>query len=157
MHLTEPAEPEIKKALKSKHGGYGSDAERYKRDISVLLPWHDLWAGVLLKKIIPIDLSAAIDQARDRANQAEARSYEEYSATGDEIAHIWSQILVAVAAPEAEWLKFDAWRKKLKHTLFTPTAHRNCEARGIFRSTWLCSGHRGRGPQARRGRAGRSR
>ena len=121
VHLTEPAEPEIKKALKSKHGGYGSDAERYKRDISVLLPWHDLWAGVLLKKIIPIDLSAAIDQARDRANQAEARSYEEYSATGDEIAHIWSQILVAVAAPEAEWLKFDAWRKKLKHPLFTPT------------------------------------
>ncbi|GBQ30738.1 NACHT domain-containing protein [Gluconacetobacter azotocaptans] len=121
VHLTEPAEPEIKKALKSKHGGYGSDAERYKRDIGVLLPWHDLWAGGLLKKIIPIDLSAAIDQARDRANQAEARSYEEYSATGDEIAHIWSQILVAVAAPEAEWLKLDAWRKELKHPLFTPT------------------------------------
>jgi len=121
VHLTEPAEPEIKKALKSKHGGYGSDAERYKRDIGALLPWHDLWAMVLLKKIAPADLSASIDQARDRANQAETRSYEEYSATGDEIGHIWSQILVAVAAPETEWLKLDTWRKKLRHPLFTPT------------------------------------
>jgi len=121
VHLTEPAEPDIKKALKSKHGGYGSDAERYKRDIGVLLPWHDLWARALLKKIAPADLSASIDQARDRANQAEARSYEDYSATGDEIAHIWSQILVAVSASEAEWLKLDAWRKELKHPLFTPT------------------------------------
>ncbi len=121
VNLTEPAEPEIKKALKSKHGGYGSDAERYKRDIGALLPWHDLWAAVLLRKVAPAVLSASINQARDGANQAEARSYEEYSATGDEIAHIWSQILVAVAAPEAEWLKFDTWRKKLKHPLFTPT------------------------------------
>ena len=121
VHLTEPAEPEIKKTLKKKHGGYGSDAERYKRDIGVLLPWHDLWAGVLLKKTSSINLSAAIDHARDRANQADARSYEEYSTIGDEIAHIWSQILVAVAAPEAEWLKLDAWRKRLKHPLFTPT------------------------------------
>lgn len=121
VNLTEPAEPAIKKALKSKHGGYGSDAERYKRDIGALLPWHDLWATALLKKIAPADLSASIDQARDGANQAEARSYEEYSATGDEIGHIWSQILVAVAAPKAEWLKFEAWRKNLKHPLFTPT------------------------------------
>ncbi len=119
--LTEPAEPEIKKALKGKHGGYDSDADRYKRDIGVLLPWHDLWAVVLLKKVAPAELSASIEQARKGAEQAEARTYEEYSATGDEIAHVWSQILVAVAAPEAEWLKFDAWRKKLKHPLFTPT------------------------------------
>ncbi|MGO3891356.1 MAG: NACHT domain-containing protein [Paenalcaligenes sp.] len=121
VNLTEPAEPEIKKALKSKHGGYGSDAERYKRDIGALLPWHDLWVVVLLRTVAPAVLSAAIDQARDGANQAEAQSYEKYSTTGDEIAHIWSQILVAVAAPEAEWLKFDTWRKKLKHPLFTPT------------------------------------
>jgi hypothetical protein len=80
-----------------------------------------LWVLALLKKIAPADLSASIDQARDQASQAEARSYEEYSATGDEIAHIWSQILVAVAAPEEEWLKLDAWRKKLRHPLFTPT------------------------------------
>lgn len=121
VHLTEPAEPEIKKALKSKRSQYDSDTERYKRDIGVLLPWHDLWADALLRKIAPINLSASIEQARDLASLAEARSYEEYSATGDEIAHIWSQILVAVAAPVAEWSKFDAWRKKLKHPLFTPT------------------------------------
>lgn len=119
--LTEPAEPEIKKALKSKRGGHDSDADRYKRDIGVLLPWHDLWAVVLLKKIASAELSAAIEQARKGAEQAESRTYEDYSATGDEIAHVWSQILVAVAAPEAEWLKLDAWRKQLKHPLFTPT------------------------------------
>lgn len=119
--LTEPAEPEIKKALQSKHGGYDSDADRYKRDIGVLLPWHDLWAAVLIKKVDPAELWASIEQSRKDGEQAEARTYEEYSSTGDEIAHIWSQILVAVAAREAEWLKLDAWRKKLKYPLFTPT------------------------------------
>lgn len=121
VNLIEPAEPDIKKALKSKQGSSGSDAERYKRHIGVLLPWHDLWAMALLKKVAPADLSAFLDQARDRANQVDARSYEEYSETGDEIGHIWSQILVAVGASETEWLKLDAWRKKLRQPLFTPT------------------------------------
>lgn len=121
VHLTEPAEPEIKKALKSKHGGYNSDADRYKRDIGVLLPWHDVWAVAILGKAAPAELTAAIEQARDGAEQVEARSYDEFSTTADEIAHVWSRILVAVAAPEVEWSKFDAWRKKLKRPLFTPT------------------------------------
>lgn len=121
VNLAEPAEPEIKKALRSKRSHNDSDTERYKRDIGVLLPWHDLWAVALLRKIAPADLAASIAQARDKANQAEARSYEDYSATADEIAHIWSQILVAVGAPEPEWLKLEAWHKKLRRPLFTPT------------------------------------
>jgi hypothetical protein len=127
LQLDQLAAPQIRKALASKHR-HDADAERFREDVGALLPWARLWAVVTLGRVSTAAAAQRLAETVIESTKAEGTSYREESATADEVAAWWGEIIVATRADAAEWALFDAWRRKLRQPLRTNTllilAHR---------------------------------
>ncbi len=114
------AAPEIRKGLAHKHRHDG-DAERFREYVGALLPWAKLWAAVTLGRVAQAEIGQDLAATAAESRKAEGVSYRETSATADEIATFWGEIILATGADDEQWPAFDAWRAKLRRPLFTPT------------------------------------
>jgi hypothetical protein len=121
LDLIDLAYPELRKQLENTHSHYtGGEVQGFKRDVGALLPWHQLWARVLLGQVQSSDLSAAIADAKSTSSKAV--SYGEESNTSDEIARLWLGALVQAKDIDVSLIKdFNSWVDSLKRPLFTTT------------------------------------
>lgn len=114
------AHSDIRKSIKEKHD-HDPDARRFREDVGALLPWHELWTQVQLGIVALIDLPVLIEKARERSRAAEGHSYGERSATSDEVARLWAELLLTADEPAPLWQEFERWMASLKQPLYVPT------------------------------------
>lgn len=120
LRLSALASPEIRKALIKKHLHH-EQAQRFCENVGALLPWARLWAEVMLGRVSSGGVRQRLAETLAASAKAEGVSYREESATADEVAAWWGEIILATGVGPSEWVIFDAWRGKLRKALFTPT------------------------------------
>lgn len=96
--------------------------DEFKRDIGALLPWHQLWASILVGKFAKRSQYQAIEEAYETSKSAELRYYSEGYDTANEIALLWVDILCRLdAQDDSSFETFLNWKEDLRRPLFTPT------------------------------------
>ena len=119
MLLTDLAHPELRKKLADKHE-HDPDVRRLREDVGALLPWNQLWADNALGRVQPCDFGQRVAECA----KAEATSYRERSATADEVALVWGELILSfnlVDVAKEHWKGLDAWRASQRHPLATGT------------------------------------
>ncbi|CAD1796969.1 hypothetical protein XSP_003835 [Xanthomonas euroxanthea] len=89
-------------------------------NLKVLLPWHELSvkvrSGAMLKGEFETALLAALEQwTRHRRD-----IYQDWSATADEVARLWSECIVLLGGDETLWARLLQWQEGLRIPLFIP-------------------------------------
>ena len=83
------AYPELRTELEKTNSHHrSSDAQEFKENIGALLPWHQLWANMLVGLISRDQLSAILADTRSASSKAASITYREESYTSDEIARL---------------------------------------------------------------------
>jgi hypothetical protein len=117
------ANSDMQRNLRKKRS-HDPDFERFQRNIGIVLPWHELLTNVLLGTIGKKQLTKAIGNALETSKRAEGYWHNEESATADEIALIWQQLLVTTRMGKQAWAKLVAWCIERKRPLYTPALNR---------------------------------
>ena len=140
LQLTDLAHSELKTELE-KESRYGSsqEAREFEEQIGALLPWHQLWAAVLLGDITTKALPSQLSQTHDLSAKVAQIQYRDEFHTCNEIVLIWFGILNCMNATDTESVgSLASWIKALRQPLFTPTltaltrlGARNDETRAI--------------------------
>ncbi len=108
-----------------KQYGDSGDLRDFKQDIGALLPWYNLWARVVLRRVSKAELPQAIAIAKAASSEAGKNQYREESFTSDEIAGVWIDILFdAGGADGASIGAILEWSGSLSRQLYTPTLNR---------------------------------
>jgi hypothetical protein len=103
------------------------DLQEFQEDIGALLPWHKLWASVLLGRVKKEDVATEIKKTSEASANAERIRYREESHTSNEIALLWMDILhQAEMTDDVSLASFNQWKSQLKRPLFTPTLNALC-------------------------------
>ncbi len=132
IELIDLAHTELKKEIekKSQHSS-SRDLREFQEDIGALLPWHKLWATVLLSQVKKEDLSNEIKRTHDVSAKAERGRYREEPHTSNEIALLWMDILhQAEMTDDAALASFNHWKNQIRQPLFTPTLNALCRLCG---------------------------
>jgi hypothetical protein len=119
LPIMQLAPKEIKKALKK--GGYSPDADSFRRDIGELLPWHQLWADVIVGRVSNEKLISHLFEISAATLKTNGFSYRERSHTADEIASIWGRLLLRLPTDKQDWEAFDKWRNARERSLALST------------------------------------
>jgi hypothetical protein len=119
LSLTKLANREMQKNLRKKRS-YDPDFDRFKRNVGIVLPWHELSAKFLLGKIDKKALPAAIERALEESKNAEGYTHSEESATADEIALVWQRLLVTGRLGKQAREKHFNWCIERRRPLYTP-------------------------------------
>ncbi|WP_331280426.1 AVAST type 3 anti-phage nuclease/ATPase Avs3a [Alcanivorax nanhaiticus] len=128
IELIDVAHSELKKEIEkaNKHSA-SRDLQEFKEDIGALLPWHKLWASVLLGQVKKEDVTSEIEKVAAASRKAERFRYGEESHTSNEIALLWMDILHHSESTNEESLAaFNQWKEQLKRPLFTPILNALC-------------------------------
>src|SRR5207249_11588491 len=123
LDLIDLAYPELRIELKKTNSHYDSrDVREFKENVGALLPWHQLWANVLVG-LIPHDrLGSALADTRSASSKAASITYGEEPYTSDETACLWFDILVQADSGQASHIEdFNRWIASLKRSLYTST------------------------------------
>ena len=122
LQLIDLAHPELREKLeREKTSGDSQDVREFRRQIRALLPWHKLWAENFLTPKAPPDLVAAIAEACQESTKATGDFSHERSATSDEIADIWFDILTGSDGIDETAVEgFKTWIGGLRHPLYIP-------------------------------------
>ncbi|QGM99706.1 AVAST type 3 anti-phage nuclease/ATPase Avs3a [Methylocystis parvus] len=128
IELIDVAYAELKKEIEKKNKHTTSrDLQEFQEDIGALLPWHKLWASVLLGHVKKEDVTNEIEKTSEASANAERVRYREESHTSNEIALLWMDILhESETTDEAALASFNQWKNRLKRPLFTPTLNALC-------------------------------
>lgn len=119
LDLVDLAHPELREKLEKRRDS--QEVREFKEDIGGLLPWHRLWASVLLGRTAPDAVAAAVEDARVASANAKS-SYEERSYTSNEVASVWFECLIQGGAADADSMaKLSGWIESLKLPLHIPT------------------------------------
>ena len=123
LDLIDLAYPELRTELEKANSQHDSrDVQEFKENVGALLPWHQLWANVLVGLIPSDKLGSAIADTRSASSKAASITYREESYTSDEIARLWFDILVQADSGHASHIDaFNRWIDSLKRPLYTPT------------------------------------
>ena len=123
LQLSDLAHSELKTELE-KESRYRSsqEAREFEEQIGALLPWHQLWAAVLLGDITTKALPSQLSQTRDLSAKVAQIPYRDEFHTCNEIVLIWFDILNHMNATDTESVgSLASWIKALRQPLFTPT------------------------------------
>lgn len=120
LSLKRLVHPDLRKAFEATHD-HNADVRRLREDVGALLPWHMLSAELNSGRVSGSKLPAKIEEARQASKAAEGHSYHERSETADEIALIWSDLIIGSDKSDVLWRSFIDWNSKLKRPLFIPT------------------------------------
>lgn len=128
IELTDVAHDELKKDIEKKNQHSTSrELQEFQEDIGTLLPWHKLWASVLLGNVMKDRISGEIKNTTEVSNKAARNYYREESYTVNEMSLLWMDILhKSDETDTAALASFNRWKDKLKQPLFTPTLNALC-------------------------------
>ncbi|MEZ5787157.1 MAG: hypothetical protein R3D62_12000, partial [Xanthobacteraceae bacterium] len=128
IELFDIAHADLKKEIEKKNQHTTSrDLQEFQEDVGALLPWHKLWASVLLGRVKKEDTANEIKKTFEASANAERIRYREESHTSNEIALLWMDILHQSETTDyAALASFNQWKDQLKRPLFTPTLNALC-------------------------------
>jgi len=123
LNLIDLAYPELRKKLENKNSHLDSCDEReFTEDIGALLPWHQLWANVVLGLVPGGKLGSAIADTKAASLKAANIEYKREFYTVNEIARLWFDVLLQADVGQASLIDdFNGWIDSLKRPLYTPT------------------------------------
>jgi hypothetical protein len=123
LQLNDLAHRELRRELeKGDNRHYSREADEFRENVGAVLPWHQLWAQVVLGFLAEEKLGSAIAEVRSASSKASNLRYREETWTSDEIAQVWLDILMDSGGTGDEGIKqFNAWVEALKRPLFTTT------------------------------------
>lgn len=123
VELIDLAHAELKTELEKTPRHHSSrEAQEFEEDIGALLPWHQLWAAVLLGRVRKKDLPARIASTREVSSKAARIHHRDEVRASNEIALIWFDVLHFLdAVDEASLSGLTSWIEGLKRPLYTPT------------------------------------
>jgi hypothetical protein len=101
----------------SDHG----EIARFEEAMAALLPWHLLAAEVQIGRVDGGDLAGRIAATAELSATGSKRIYDDRRAPQDEIAMLWGTIALGALQPANLIEPFEAWRKGLSRSLYTPT------------------------------------
>ena len=119
LSLNSLATPAIREAMAKRP--HDEQAQRFREDVGALLPWARLWADVTLGRVSPATAGQRMTQTLAESVKAEGTTYREESATANEVAAWWGEIILTTGTGGVEWASFDAWKAKLRRPLWTYT------------------------------------
>lgn len=128
IELIDIAHADLKKEIEkdNKHS-ISSDLQEFQEDIGALLPWHSLWASVLLNQVKKDEIGNRIKETAEASAKAERIRYRDEFHTSNEIALLWMDILHQFVSVDVATLEsFHQWKDQLKRPLFTPTLNALC-------------------------------
>lgn len=123
LELIDLAHSHLKTEIEKKNRHSTSrEVQEFEEDIGTLLPWHKLWASVLLRRVTAENVASELKGAVEAAEKAERSYYRDELHTSNEVALLWMDIvhLIGAALPESI-ASLNKWKEGLKRPLFTPT------------------------------------
>lgn len=110
----------LRKELK-RSNSHDSDIRRFQETVAILAPWHTLGVEARLGRIDLAELDERIDQLLEIFAKSREYSQKTYSPIVDEIARLWSDLILRSSSPDGLWVKFLGWSDDLKTPLSFPT------------------------------------
>lgn len=86
-----------------------------------MLPWHELSVKVRSGAISNGEFETALAVALENWTHRRRDVYQDWSATADEVARLWSECIVFLGGDEALWRRIEQWQEGLRIPLFIPT------------------------------------
>jgi hypothetical protein len=123
LQLLDLATPDIRKEMEAGRSyGESSQLREFKEITGALLPWHKLWAEVLLSPTIA-DLQGTIDTTIVESSRMAGGGYREESHVADDVAWVWFNILVECGSGDDPAFRaaFARWTASLKRPLWPAT------------------------------------
>lgn len=90
-------------------------------NIKVLLPWHELSVKVRSGAMSKEEFETALATALEHWTRHRRDSYQDWSATANEVARLWSECIVLLGRDETLWARLGQWQDGLRMPLFIPT------------------------------------
>ncbi|WP_449302231.1 hypothetical protein [Pseudoxanthomonas mexicana] len=90
-------------------------------NLKVLAPWHDLAAKVRSGEVRRAVFEASLDASLETWSHNRRDIYQDWSATSDGVARLWSECIVLLGGDAALWERLVHWHAGLKIPLFIPT------------------------------------
>lgn len=90
-------------------------------NLKALLPWHELTVKVRSGAMSKVDFETALAAALEHWTRHRRDVYQDWSATADEVARLWSECIVLLGGDEALWAHLAQWQNDLRVPLFIPT------------------------------------
>ncbi len=121
LQINDLAHPNLRSELEeSSQHQWSQEAQEFREHVGALVPWYELWTEAFLDKI---DRSGLTDRlARVREGLANRTLYGNESATLNEVALIWFDVLTHLHAVDATSIEsLMSWIKSLRAPLYTRT------------------------------------
>lgn len=90
-------------------------------NLKALLPWHELSVRVRSSAMSKADFETALAAALEHWARHRRDVYQDWSATADGVARLWSECIVLLGGDEALWARLAQWQDGLRIPLFIPT------------------------------------
>ncbi|MCC8685656.1 AVAST type 3 anti-phage nuclease/ATPase Avs3a [Xanthomonas campestris pv. raphani] len=90
-------------------------------NLQALLPWHELSVKVRSGAMSKGEFETALAVALEHWTHHRRDVYQDWSATADEVARLWSECIVLLGGDEALWARLAQWQEGLRIPLFIPT------------------------------------
>lgn len=90
-------------------------------NLKALLPWHELSVKVRSGRMSQAEFETALAAALEHWTRHRRDVYQDWSATADEVARLWSECIVLLGGDEALWARLAQWQDGLRIPLFIPT------------------------------------
>ena len=90
-------------------------------NLKALLPWHELSVKVRSGGMSKVEFETALAAALEHWTRHRRDVYQDWSATADEVARLWSECTVLLGGDEALWARLAQWQDGLRSPLFIPT------------------------------------
>jgi len=120
IELSDLAKPKVKELLEKESHYHDRDTQEFLENVGAALPWHKLWARVLLNQVETKEMDVEIEQCLSAFNSA-ARTYRgDDRFTSKEISRLWVEILLLSEPTPQRIEKFLAWKDSLEQKLFAP-------------------------------------
>lgn len=112
-------------------GTSSPSVRRFNEEVGALIPWHALAAEALLDGIGADTVPGRIEQAIAAMRGAGRFDHHDRSPIADEVALLWTEVILGQPAPALLWPEFERWLSGLSTRPFIPTMIRICRRAAI--------------------------
>lgn len=110
-----------KRRSRKKPTSENSFSGRGFENLKALLPWHELSVKVRSGAMSKVEFETALAAALEHWTRHRRDVYQDWSATADDVARLWSECIVLLGGDEALWARLAQWQDDLRLPLFIPT------------------------------------
>jgi hypothetical protein len=120
--LNDLAHPELRQEMERGSQADSQEQREFRERVGAVLPWHRLWADVLLGRTASVTVSAATADAESASAKARGIGHRQDWHVPNEIVRIWLDVLVGTGATDAASVEgLNRWIDSRERPLFTPT------------------------------------